>query len=49
MFVGGYRVGSNKQGAEGIGNLFSEIVKLRAENRSTKISDLVAPMADKLR
>jgi len=48
LFVGGYRVGSNKQGSEGVGNLFSEVVKLKAASLETKIADLAGPVAAKL-
>ena len=49
LFVGGYRVGSNKQGSEEVGNLFSEVVKLKAGERGTKIVDLLGPIAHKLK
>lgn len=49
LFIGGYRVGSNKQGSEGVGNFFSEIVKLKAADQSTTIADLIGPIANKLR
>ncbi len=48
MFVGGYLVGSNSQGSEGIGKFFSDIAVARAAEKSTLIDDLVEPVARRL-
>ena len=48
MFVGGYLVGSNQQGSEGIGKFFSDIAVAKAANKSTHIGDLIEPTARRL-